>query len=79
VHWIRDGTEAVPESFWAERVLVAAVAHTGARDEARRHARRLLRKDGDLTVAVAREAWPFRASFMERLCDGLAVAGVPKH
>lgn len=79
VHWIRDGTEAVPESFWAERVLVAAAAHTGARDEARRHARRLLRKDGDLTVAVAREAWPFRASFMERLCDGLTVAGVPKH
>ncbi|MGN6309789.1 MAG: helix-turn-helix domain-containing protein [Xanthobacteraceae bacterium] len=79
VHWIRDGTEAVPESFWAERVLVAAAAHAGARDEARRHARRLLRKDGDLTVAVAREAWPFRASFMERLCDGLTVAGVPKH
>lgn len=79
VHWVRDGTEAVPESFWAERVLVAAAAHAGARDEARRHARRLLRKDGDLTVAVAREAWPFRASFMDRLCDGLAVAGVPKH
>lgn len=79
VHWIRDGTEAVPESFWAERVLVAAAAHAGARDEARRHARRLLRKDGDLTVAVARKAWPFRASFMERLCNGLAVAGVPKH
>lgn len=79
VRWIRDGTEAVPESFWAERVLVAAAAHAGAHDEARRHARRLLRKDGDLTVAVAREAWPFRASFTERLCDGLAVAGVPKH
>jgi AraC-like DNA-binding protein/Flp pilus assembly protein TadD len=79
VHWIRDGTEAVPESFWAERVLVAAAAHAGSRDEARRHARRLLRKDDTLTIAVARKAWPFRASFMERLCDGLAVAGVPKH
>lgn len=77
--WIRDGTEAVPESFWAERVRVAAAAHAGARDEARRLARRLLRKDGDLTIAVARDAWPFRASFMERLCDGLAVAGIPKH
>jgi len=76
--WIRDGTEAVPESFWAERVLIAAAVHAGERDVARRHARRLLRKDGDLTIAVARRAWPFRASFMERLCDGLAVAGVPK-
>jgi len=79
VQWIGDGTKAVPESFWAERVLVAAAAHAGARSEARRRARRLLRKDGDLTVAVAREAWPFRRPFMDRLCDGLAIAGVPSH
>lgn len=79
VHWIKDGTEAVPESFWAERVLVAAMARAGARSEAQRRARRLMRKDVSLTVAIAREAWPFRASFMERLCDGLTIAGVPRH
>ncbi len=79
VRWIRDGTEAVPESFWADRVLVAAMVRAGAHDEARRQARRLLRKDADLTVAIARQAWPFRASFMDRLCDGLAIAGVPRH
>jgi AraC-like DNA-binding protein len=77
VRWISDGVRAGPESFWAERVLVAAATHYGARSEARRYARNLLRKDKSLTVAVARDAWPFRPTFMDRLCDGLALAGVP--
>jgi len=76
--WIQDGVAAGPESFWAERVLVAATAHAGAGSEARRCARRLLRKDANLTVAVAREAWPFTPSFMQRLGDGLTMAGVPR-
>jgi AraC-like DNA-binding protein len=75
--WIGDGVAAGPDSFWAERVLVAAAAHSGARSEARRCGRKLLRKDKSLTVAIARDAWPFRPAFMDRLCDGLAVAGVP--
>jgi AraC-like DNA-binding protein len=75
--WVQDGLAAAPESFWAERVLVAAAAHAGALGEARRCARRLLRKDANLTVAVARKAWPFTPSFMDRLGAGLAMAGVP--
>jgi AraC-like DNA-binding protein len=76
--WIDDGVAAGPESFWAERVLVAAAAHAGARGEARRRARTLLRKETELTVAMARGAWPFTAGFMQRLGDGLAIAGVPR-
>ena len=76
--WIADGVAAGPESFWAERVLVASAAHSGAKSEARRCARKLLRKDANLTVAVAREAWPFTSSFMSRLSDGLEKAGVPR-
>jgi AraC-like DNA-binding protein len=76
--WVEDGIAAGPESFWAERVLVAAAAQAGARGEARRYARRLLRKDPNLTVAVAREAWPFPPGFMQRLGDGLAMAGIPR-
>lgn len=76
--WIEDGIAAGPESFWAGRVRVAAAAHAGATAEARRYARTLLRKDKTLTVAVAREAWPFTPAFMERLGDGLAIAGVPR-
>ncbi|MGH7054241.1 MAG: helix-turn-helix domain-containing protein, partial [Stellaceae bacterium] len=33
--WIADGVAAGPQSFWAERVLIAAAAHAGARAEAR--------------------------------------------
>jgi AraC-like DNA-binding protein len=76
--WVADGVAAGPQSFWAERVLVAAAAHAGAKSEARRCARKLLRKDANLTAAVARNAWPFTASFMQRLGDGLEIAGVPR-
>lgn len=37
-----------------------------------------MRKDPNLTVAVARAAWPFRPAFMEQLADGLASAGIPR-
>jgi AraC-like DNA-binding protein len=76
--WIAEGVAAGPESFWAERVLVAAAAHAGAKAEARRQARKLLRKDANLTVALARDAWPFTPPFMQRLGDGLEIAGVPR-
>jgi AraC-like DNA-binding protein len=76
--WTREGVKANPGSFWAERIVVAAAAHHGARDEARRTAKALLRKDPDLTVAMARKAWPFTPNFMERLAEGLHIAGVPR-
>lgn len=76
--WVRSGVEAHPGSFWGERVAVAATALMGARAEARRMGRQLLRKDPDLTVAAARRAWPFTPAFMARLGDGLSIAGVPQ-
>jgi tetratricopeptide (TPR) repeat protein len=76
--WARSGVEAYPASFWGERIVVAAAVRAGARSAARRTARGLLRKDPDLTVSVARRAWPFRPDFMERLADGLATAGIPR-
>ena len=76
--WAESGVEAFPAAFWGERIIAAAAVHAGAGAEARRIARRLLRKDPDLTVAVARRAWPFRPDFMERLADGLAAAGIPR-
>lgn len=76
--WVQDGVAAVPDSFWAARVLVAGAALAGAKDEARRQARNLLKRDGNLTVASARAAWPFTPSFVERLGEGLQIAGVPR-
>jgi AraC-like DNA-binding protein len=77
--WVLSGTEAFPGAFWADRVAVAAAAQAGAKAEARRIARRLLRMDPHLTVEGARNAWPFRPDFMDRLCDGLATAGLPRN
>lgn len=76
--WAQSGIEASPESFWGARVVAAAAAHAGARDEARRIVRQLLRRDPSLTVGVARRAWPFPPRVMDRLADGLAIAGLPR-
>jgi adenylate cyclase len=76
--WVQSGLESVPDSYWAARVLVAAEALSGALTDARREALSLLHKDGNLTVASARTAWPFTPGFMERLGDGLEKAGVPR-
>ena len=78
VRWVQSGTEAYPGGFWADRVAVAAAVHTGARGEASSMARRLMRRDPNLTVERARKAWPFPLAFMGRLSDGLQIAGVPK-
>jgi adenylate cyclase len=75
--WAYDGVQASPGSFWGARVIAAAAAHSGARAEARRIVRQLLRRDPSLTVEMARRAWPFPSAVMERLADGLAVAGLP--
>jgi len=76
--WIQSGVEAYPESYWAQRIGVAAVALTGARAEARRMGRRLIRQEPDLTVSRARRAWPFTPKFMSSLGDGLEIAGLPQ-
>ncbi|HET6158469.1 MAG TPA: hypothetical protein VFE34_09010 [Dongiaceae bacterium] len=76
--WAKSGVEVFPAAFWGERIVIAGAIHAGARAEARRRARSLLRKDPDLTVAVAGAAWPFRPDFMDRLADGLAAAGIPR-
>lgn len=75
--WAQSGVETSPGSYWGERIVVAAAVHADARAEARRIAKRLLRKDPDLVVSVARTAWPFPSDFMARLADGLLIAGVP--
>jgi adenylate cyclase len=76
--WIRSGVEAYPQSHWAQRVAVAAVALTGAGAESRRMGRQLMRKEPNLTSSQARRAWPFTPRFMSRLGDGLEIAGVPR-
>lgn len=75
--WVQSGVEAYPQSHWAQRIAVAAVALTGAHAEARRMARQLMRKQPSLTASQARRAWPFTQRFMSCLGDGLEIAGLP--
>ena len=76
--WVQGEMGAFPGAFWADRIAVAAAVHAGATGEARRMARRLMRKDPNLTVARARRSWPFPPAFMARLADGLKIAGIPR-
>ena len=76
--WARSGVEAFPGAFWGERIVIAGAVHAGARAEAKRRAKALMRKDPDLTVAIAGAAWPFRPGFICQLADGLAAAGIPR-
>jgi AraC-like DNA-binding protein len=76
--WIQSGVKGYPGSYWAERVAVASMGLMGAQAEARRMGRQLMRREPDLTVAKARQAWPFTQDFMSRLGDGLEIAGLPR-
>jgi AraC-like DNA-binding protein len=76
--WAQAGVEAYPDSFWGARVVAASAVHAGARADGRRMVGRLLRKDPSLSVSVARRAWPFPPAVMDRLADGLAIAGLPR-
>jgi AraC-like DNA-binding protein len=76
--WAQAGLEASPESYWAARVVAASAVLAGSRADARRIVADLRRQDPALTVAVARRAWPFPARVMDRLADGLAIAGLPR-
>lgn len=78
VRWISEGVKLNPGSYWAERIVIAAAAQHGALDEARRRAKLLLRKEPDLTVEIARKAWPHKPDFINRLAEGLERAGIPR-
>lgn len=76
--WVLDGIASYPASHWAQRVAVAAVALAGARTEAHRMGQALMHHEPSLTIARARQAWPFTVEFMSHLGDGLEIGGVPQ-
>ena len=78
LRWVDSGVATSPGSFWAQRVAVAAAAMTGAGSEARRMGRQLMRKDPDLTVAEARQAWPFTFDSFPALATAWKSQGLPR-
>jgi hypothetical protein len=76
--WVQSGVKASLGTLWAQRIAIIAAVLTGERGEARRMGRQLMRQDPDLTIAEARQAWPFTPAFMSRLGDDLEIAGLPR-
>lgn len=74
--WIRLGLRASPTAVWSHRVLAAAEARLGHRDEARLSVGRLRRSDPDLSIAAIVATLPVNPDFLDRLADGLETAGM---
>lgn len=75
--WIRLGLRSSPSALWSHRILAAAEARQGYKDEARLSAMRLRRSQPDLSIGQIIATLPVNANFLARLADGLETAGLP--
>lgn len=77
VHWLEKALAANPEARWIYRPLIPAYVAAGRMEEARRGLRLLLKAYPTLTCEKVRGAMLYSAPTMDRICDGLAQAGLP--
>jgi hypothetical protein len=60
--------------------LIASLGHLGRHEEAAPYIQKLLSLEPDFTVERFRKAYPFkRPEDRENYCEGLRLAGIPKH
>jgi AraC-like DNA-binding protein/Flp pilus assembly protein TadD len=74
--WVRLGLRSSPTALWSHRVLAAAEARLGRKDEARLSATRLRRAQPDISIGQIVATLPVNADFLDRLADGLETAGM---
>jgi AraC-like DNA-binding protein/Tfp pilus assembly protein PilF len=74
--WIRLGLRSSPIAAWSHRVLAAAEARLGRKDEARLSATRLRRAQPDISIGQIVATLPVNADFLARLAEGLETAGI---
>lgn len=77
VRWLEKALAANPEARWIYRPLIPAYVFAGRMDEARRGLALLLQEYPSLTCETVRTAMLYSARTMDRICDGLAQAGLP--
>jgi len=77
VKWLEKALAANPEARWIYRPLIPAYVSAGRMDEARRGLRLLTQDYPCLTCERVRVAMLYSARTMDRICDGLARAGLP--
>jgi AraC-like DNA-binding protein/Tfp pilus assembly protein PilF len=75
--WVRLGLRASPAALWSHRILAAAAARSGHKDEAHWSAATLRRAQPALSIGQIVATFPANPNFLDRLADGLATAGVP--
>ncbi|MCP1768360.1 Flp pilus assembly protein TadD [Bradyrhizobium sp. JR7.2] len=82
VSWLRRSTEANRNFPLAHVLLAAALSLTGALDEARAAARSGLALNSGFTIrrllAAQQSDNPIFLAGLERICEGLRLAGVPE-
>ena len=77
IRWLEKALAANPEARWIYRPLIPAYVFAGRMDEAKRGLAFLIEDYPSLTCETVRTAMLYSARTMDRICDGLAQAGLP--
>jgi adenylate cyclase len=77
IRWLEKALAANPQARWIYRQLIPAYVSAGRMEEARRGLHLLLQDDPKLTCEKVRIAMLYSPSTMDRICAGLAQAGLP--
>ena len=77
VKWLEKALAANPDARWVYRQLIPAYVCAGRMEDARRGLRLLIQDYPSLTCEKVRVAMLYSAPTMDRICDGLARAGLP--
>jgi adenylate cyclase len=78
VHWIEKGLLDRPTATWVYRALVPALSLLGRHEDARACLRRLLDEYPDLTISKVVSALVFSQPTLDRMAEGLRLAGMPE-
>jgi adenylate cyclase len=77
VRWLEKALAANPDARWAYRQLIPAYVCAGRMEDATRGLRLLIQDYPSLTCAKVRVAMLYSGPTMDRICEGLARAGLP--
>jgi adenylate cyclase len=77
IRWMEKALAAHPGARWIYRQLVPAYVCAGRIDDAKRALPALVQEYPEITCEKVRAAMLYSAPVMQRICDGLARAGLP--
>lgn len=77
VAWLEKARLANPKATWINRFLAASYALADMQPQAEACVKKLLAAHPGITVGAVRQAPPFHKEIIDRLCEGLAKAGLP--